>query len=161
MGGFLRPRWFAPALAGLSAGWALAIGSAPVLADSSRVGAILAGLAYVAGSILCHQLPDRSFHVSGAQLPVCARCTGLYVGGALGAGAWLIWRHLLHNPPSAIDPKRAAYMVAIASAPTALTVMTAAAGIWDLSNAGRAALALPLGLAAGAVIAAFAANDLS
>jgi uncharacterized membrane protein len=161
MGGFLRRRWFAPALAGMSAGWALAIGFAPVLADSSRVGAILASLAYIAGSILCHQLPDRSFHMLGAQLPVCARCTGLYLGGALGAGAWLIRRRFQPKPIAAIDPKRAAYTLAIASAPTALTVMTAAAGIWDLSNVGRAALALPLGLAAGAVIARFASNDLS
>jgi uncharacterized membrane protein len=161
MAGFLRPRWFAPALTGMSAGWALAIGLAPALADSSRAGAILAGLAYVAGSILCHQLPDRSFHVLGAQLPVCARCTGLYVGGALGAAAWLTWRRFQAEPAAAIDPRRATYTLLIASAPTALTVMTAAAGICDLSNTGRAVLALPLGLAAGAVVAAFAANDLS
>lgn len=32
------------------------------------------------GSSLCHQLPERSFHWNGKQLPVCARCTGLRVG---------------------------------------------------------------------------------
>jgi uncharacterized membrane protein len=145
----------------MSAGWALAIGLAPALAGSSRAGAILAGLAYLAGSVLCHQLPDRSFHVLGAQLPVCARCTGLYVGGALGAAAWFTWRRFQAEPAATIDSRRATYTLLIASAPTALTAMTAAAGIWDLSNTGRAVLALPLGLAAGAVVAAFAANDLS
>jgi uncharacterized membrane protein len=122
---------------------------------------VLASLAYVAGSIVCHQQPERSFHLAGGQLPVCARCTGLYVGGALGAVAWLIWRRLRSEPAAPIDSKRAVRALAIAAAPTALTVMTAVAGLWDVSNAGRAALALPLGLAAGAVLAAVASNDLS
>ena len=38
---------------------------------------------------VCHQRPERSFHVAGVQLPVCARCTGLYVSGAAGALAAL------------------------------------------------------------------------
>jgi len=40
---------------------------------------------YGVGSIVCHQLPERSFHLWSAQLPVCARCTGLYLGAALAA----------------------------------------------------------------------------
>lgn len=28
----------------------------------------------------CHQIPERSFHVRGYQFPVCARCTGTFVG---------------------------------------------------------------------------------
>lgn len=32
----------------------------------------------------CHQLPERSLMVEGMQLPLCARCTGLYGGFALG-----------------------------------------------------------------------------
>ena len=28
----------------------------------------------------CHQLPDRSFHICGFQLPLCARCTGIFLG---------------------------------------------------------------------------------
>ncbi|WP_316632025.1 DUF2085 domain-containing protein [uncultured Ruminococcus sp.] len=28
----------------------------------------------------CHQLKDRSFHYKNKQFPVCARCTGVFVG---------------------------------------------------------------------------------
>lgn len=28
----------------------------------------------------CHQLSDRSFHLCGFQLPLCARCTGIFLG---------------------------------------------------------------------------------
>ncbi|MGN0696552.1 MAG: DUF2085 domain-containing protein [Oscillospiraceae bacterium] len=28
----------------------------------------------------CHQMPERSFFIHGCQLPVCARCTGVFIG---------------------------------------------------------------------------------
>lgn len=28
----------------------------------------------------CHQLPERSFHIKGFQFPLCARCTGIFLG---------------------------------------------------------------------------------
>ena len=30
--------------------------------------------------ILCHRMPERSFHYKNHQFPVCARCTGFYTG---------------------------------------------------------------------------------
>jgi len=32
----------------------------------------------------CHQLPERSFFISGYQFPVCARCTGVILGQMIG-----------------------------------------------------------------------------
>src|ERR1044072_9298952 len=59
----------AGALAPAAVAWfALAV-LAPVLP------AALAAAVYTVGSLICHQMPDRSFHWPGAQLAVCARCT--------------------------------------------------------------------------------------
>ena len=35
------------------------------------------------GAAICHRLTDRSFVINGRQLPLCARCTGMYLGVAL------------------------------------------------------------------------------
>lgn len=32
----------------------------------------------------CHQLPQRSFFYHGKQFPVCARCTGVFLGEGIG-----------------------------------------------------------------------------
>lgn len=32
----------------------------------------------------CHQRPERSFFFRGMQFPVCARCTGVFIGEILG-----------------------------------------------------------------------------
>jgi uncharacterized membrane protein len=36
------------------------------------------------GYALCHQLPDRSFFAHEHQYPLCARCTGIYLGFVTG-----------------------------------------------------------------------------
>ena len=45
----------------------------------------------------CHQRPDRSFFIRGKQFPVCARCTGLFVGECVG---FVCYR--LIKPPIAV-----------------------------------------------------------
>lgn len=34
----------------------------------------------IPGLSTCHRRPDRSFFYKGVQFPVCARCTGIFVG---------------------------------------------------------------------------------
>ena len=45
-------------------------------------------------SYLCHQIPERSFHLAGHPFAVCSRCTGLYAGFALATLAWPLVRSL-------------------------------------------------------------------
>lgn len=37
------------------------------------------------GYALCHQIPERSFFIHDHQFPLCARCTGMYLGSIIGA----------------------------------------------------------------------------
>ena len=43
---------------------------------------------YKAFSFVCHQIPDRSFHLYSHQFAVCSRCTGIYAGFAIAALAY-------------------------------------------------------------------------
>jgi hypothetical protein len=51
-------------------------------------------------------------------------------------------------------------LLLIAALPTAVSYLTAVLGVWDGSNLTRAVLAVPLGVAAGAMVAAVATKDL-
>ena len=102
---------------------------------------------YALGSVVCHQIPERSFYWGAVQFPVCARCTGLYLGGVVGMLAVAAIRRPL-SPPAA---RR---VVAIAAIPTALTVATAMLGWWDPANIWRFSFAVPLGLTVGVVVGA-------
>lgn len=42
------------------------------------------GKADAVGYAVCHRIDGRSFHFLGRQMPLCARCTGMYLGAMLG-----------------------------------------------------------------------------
>jgi len=42
------------------------------------------------GGLFCHQDPARSAAFGGQPLPLCLRCTGLYLGALLGLGGLLV-----------------------------------------------------------------------
>jgi uncharacterized membrane protein len=44
----------------------------------------LLGKADAIGYAICHRIDLRSFHLGDRQLPLCARCTGIYLGALLG-----------------------------------------------------------------------------
>ena len=102
-------------------------------------------LVYEFAGRICHQRPERSFHLAGTPLPVCARCFGLYASGTVAAVTALVlaagkgvrgWRH-------------ARLVFAAASAPTVVTLAVEQFGLASPSNAARALASLPLGAAAG------------
>ena len=42
------------------------------------------GKADAVGYAVCHRISERSFHVGGRQLPLCARCSGTFTAAAVG-----------------------------------------------------------------------------
>jgi len=105
---------------------------------------------YSTGSFICHQRPERSFFLFGRQLPVCARCTGLYAGAALGAPLALLLA-------TSAASSRARVLFVAAALPTATTWVVEYAGFAHVSNAIRFTAALPLGFtAAWLVLGVFA-----
>lgn len=121
---------------------------------------LILAVIFAVGGVICHQRPERSFFWDGHQLPVCARCAGLYVSGALGLAAWFGMKIARGWRPASLDPRAALRLVIIAGVPTAVSFATGALGWWDGSNVTRAVLAAPLGACAGAIVAAVATKDL-
>src|SRR5215218_4812516 len=80
---------------------------------------ITAGV-YAAAGIVCHQRPERSFHLWGAQMPVCARCAGLYLGACAAA---LIAGGIGMPFSVATTTSRTRRMLLVAALPTAATLL--------------------------------------
>jgi uncharacterized membrane protein len=81
------PRWprltaVVLALAVITILLAIALSPASLLGKADRV-----------GYAICHQIPERTFSLPGGRpLPLCARCTGTYLGAILGLTAMLLLR---------------------------------------------------------------------
>jgi len=52
----------------------------------------LLGKADVVGYAICHRIPERSFVLGDRHFPLCARCTGTFLGALLGLAAMLLLR---------------------------------------------------------------------
>lgn len=146
-------RGLASIIALVATGWLILLIAAPSLP------AVLAGILYAAGSLICHQIPERSFHLDAFQLPVCARCLGLYAGGAVGSlgAALTLGRRYAPWPPVRKDLVYAA--TALAALPTIATVVLEWIAGWAVSNTARATAGLPLGFVVAFVVFGMGAKD--
>jgi len=58
------------------------------------------GHADLIGYAVCHRIAERSFFIGGQQLPLCARCSGTYLGALAGFGViFLLGRRRAANLP--------------------------------------------------------------
>ncbi len=139
--------------------WVASLFLAPYVVMRAAGGGVLYRLAsgvYLAGSLVCHQRAARSFHRFGAQLPVCARCSGLYLLVPLGAWLGFVYGRRQQLPARTNEAARVRKWRAtlvVAALPTALTVLVEWAGLAPMTNSVRAMSALPAGLAVGWVVA--------
>jgi uncharacterized membrane protein len=143
--------------------WAGLIVAAPFLASrahaSTPASLLIVGV-YGIGSLVCHQLPARSYHLWTVQWPVCARCTGIYFGAVFGTLGWISVarsRALLRFG----SLHHARVLLGIAAAPTVLTL----AYEWSTgempSNAIRAAAGIPIGFVVAWLVVAAADNQVN
>jgi uncharacterized membrane protein len=72
----------------------------------------LLGKADAAGYAVCHRISTRSFSIGDRQTPLCARCSGMYLGALLGMGYQLRFKRRAGMPPIKITVVLAAFLVA-------------------------------------------------
>jgi uncharacterized membrane protein len=133
-----------------SLGWTAALPLATWFA--SRPANALPGYAfaltvYGIGALICHQRPERSFWMWSAQMPVCARCAGIYLGAAVvGAAATIAApRGPWDRTTPVRDARRLRALFLAAALPTAATLVFEWTTGQTPSNVVRAAAGLPLG----------------
>jgi len=167
-----------------SIAWAVLLVAVPFAASqphvSAMAAAVIAGV-YTVGSLVCHQLPERSYHLWAAQMPVCARCAGIYFGAVLGAiertlamtrrgrpwsarsrSTWLLGPSKLR--PYDIDFNNAwtaRIVLALAAVPTAVSLVYEWTTGDTPSHAIRAAAGVPIGVAVAWLIVAATDNQVN
>jgi uncharacterized membrane protein len=133
-------------LAFAASSWLFLLIAAPLLP------AIVAAGIYMTGALICHQIPERSFHIGAAQLPVCARCIGIYTGVAIAT-----W-YAVYRAAATWKYVSPAVVLSIGAAPVAMTVLFEWAALWQPSNAVRGLSGLTFGVAVGLILADAAAT---
>jgi uncharacterized membrane protein len=102
---------------------------------------------YAFGHVICHQLPARSFQLSGVVLPVCARCTGIYAGAAVASLGLIAAGRFARSTGALVTASASRRVLAAALAPTAVTLVYE----WTTGNTPanwiRAMAGVPLGAA--------------
>ena len=94
---------------------------------------------YQAFSVLCHQIPERSYFIAEHKLAVCARCTGLYAGFAL-----MLVLYPLIRPLRTVEWPRRELLI-LAAAPMAIDFGLTFVGIWENTHTSRLLTGLLLG----------------
>ena len=137
----------------LATGWAGWLAAAPGLSADARSRPALwaSAAAYRAGAVICHQQDARSLHVNGLRMPVCARCFGLYAGGAAGALLAAVWVLAARRPLRLPLARWRRAAVACGIPTLAAWAAEHVAGL-AVSGAARALLAVPLGAAVAAIL---------
>ena len=86
---------------------------------------------YRAFGFVCHQIPERSFHLAGNKFAVCSRCTGLYSGFAIAVLAYPLARSLKNTATPSI------LWLILAALPLAIDFSLGYFNIWANTHASR------------------------
>jgi uncharacterized membrane protein len=119
--------------------WVFSIVLAP-LAKANGVTPLSSALFHFFGYI-CHQIPERSFHLAGEQFGVCSRCFGVYFGLFLGFAVYPFWRNIVDIEPL---PR---FWLFLSLVPIAVDWSLTVFGIWENTQFSRLITGLILGFA--------------
>jgi uncharacterized membrane protein len=124
--------------------WVLLIVAAPVAKASGLVS--VSTPLYTFFSYICHQIPDRSFHVEGEQFAVCSRCFGVYFGLLAGFVIYPFWR-----PIDEVEPLPRFWLF-LSLVPIGIDWSLGMFGIWENTHLSRFITGLILGVACSTFI---------
>ena len=145
----LRPAFIAASIA-----WAALLVVAPWFAAQAHAAPIEGAFlftVYAVGGGICHQRPERSFFLWAEQMPVCARCAGIYFGAATAVIVAMVMAHFNGRPTTERHPTTAgaaavARAILIAAAlPAAFSLLNEWTPGQMPSHWARAATGLPIG----------------
>lgn len=118
---------------------------ASILAAASATAAAISSGASMKWRLLfrmmCHGRPERCLELFGVPMPICARCTGIYLGLLAGLAAFRLVRFVSEK-----SLRIAAFM---ALTPLAIDGLTQLTGLRESTNELRIATGLVAGLAFG------------
>lgn len=90
---------------------------------------------------VCHQISERAFYLAGHPLAVCARCTGIYFGFALGVIVYPLVRSLRRGDAPARK------WLLLAAVPTLLDFALGFSGVLENTHLSRSLTGALLGAA--------------
>ena len=117
--------------------WVITIVAPPFLMNAG----ISASPIYAFFSYICHQIPERSFHILEHQFAVCSRCFGVYFGLLAGIVTYPLWRAI-----DSIDPLPRFWLL-LSLLPISIDWSLGVFGIWDNNHLTRFITGLILGVA--------------
>lgn len=124
--------------------WVLLTVVAPIAKANGFIG--FSSPLYNFFSYICHQIPDRSFHVEGEPFAVCSRCFGVYLGLAFGFAVYPLWRNITEIEPL---PR---FWLFLSLIPIGIDWSLTVFGVWENNHASRIITGLILGVACATYI---------
>ena len=83
------------------------------------------------GSAVCHQMAERSFIFDGMQMPLCARCTGIYTGAFFAFCFFFLKKRMSHGKPFSVVQ---ALLTGVAILPVGIDGAGSYLGFWESSQ---------------------------
>jgi len=126
--------------------WCGALVLAPVLTAQAGSPGPVGEFLYTFFHRVCHQVDDRSLHIDGRPLAVCARCASIYFGFFAATLAYLFLKRFARVASSS------RWLLLLGALPMVLDVGVGLIGIHEVSNASRIVTGGLFGLASSFVL---------